>query len=139
MLKVSPVSHIQLWKRKISQLALKMAEGDSTLKEILFCFRGLKTDAVLYKIVYPPVFSFCIPGKTAAIQSGNQMQTASWVRVLQRQKLRDSFDIAHQARDISEGTAAQALENVALPLIGNDQESQVDVSLSVWVTGDGTP
>ena len=114
-----------------------MTERDSALVKVLRGLRRLQTDAVFHEVINPPVFTGIIPIEIRGVCCRHQVQTASGIRVLLRQKTRNGRDIPHQTGDIRESSPAEALQNISPAGIRDNEKCQIDMPLTVRGTGKG--
>ena len=64
------------------------------------------------------------------------MQRAARVRATGSEKLRHGGNVPHETGDVVESGAAQPLENITLPRIGDGKKGQIDMPLPVGVAED---
>ena len=124
-------------RRKVSQLILETAEGNRALVEVHGRFRRLEAEAVLDKIVYPPVFSGFILTPGLPVLCRHQMQRSAGIGVSGGEKFRDGGYVSHETGNIRKGGPAEPLEDIAFSGVGDDKEGEVDMPFAVSLAGDG--
>ena len=125
--------------RKLVQHALKAAEGDGALVEILRTLGGLEAQAVLNEIIDAPVFALVVTVPQSAVHRRDKVQTPARIAALRGEKGGDGSNVSHQRGDIVKGRAADALKYVAARAIRHHQIGEIDVPLAVALAGEGTP
>ena len=126
---------VQGFSRKIRKLLLEGAEGNGALVEVLGALRGLEAQAVLHKVVHPPVAVFAHMYPALAFVRGDQRQSCPGIGGLAVQMLCDGLNILLQTGNIRESPVAELLQNIPPPGIRHGQVCLVDVPAAIAFTG----
>ena len=119
------------FRRETAELLLEGAEGDGALIQILGAPGGLKADAPLNEIKYPPITVRAVMIPVLSIQGEHQRQGGIGVFQNPVEIPGDGCDVLLKTRHIREGPAADPLKNITFPVPCLHQIGFVDMAAAI--------